>query len=332
MDFGDVMLQNKQNKQVYDASHERNMVAWQQLSEQKTERVNREKAAGKAAEYFFKANPEALTKLGYSEQQLANMSASERSGLALGFVQDQATKQAMQKLAQEQQTMAADQAFGQDINRVFGRNALQTLARGDGPVPPPQLNGGQLAAGISAQGWQSKRADPLLNYHLLTTEGGKNGAQIAFQEDPVSGQRFATYGNQMQSSGANPSRAAAQGAPVVSPDGQFFHNGRQWVPVKQLGYPEGSKIITENGQTVVQGPDGRILTPPRGANPMAAMAAAMFGGGGAPMASAPAEAAPVATSRAPAENNAAQEVTRLTKDGRTAIFDATTKKFLRYAN
>jgi hypothetical protein len=284
---GMMMRGSHPSQQANAIADDRNALAWKQLAEQQDERVKRETAGGKAAEYFIKANPEALTKLGYTDQQFANMSASEQSGLVMGFVQDQATKQAMQKLAQEQQTMAADQAFGQDINRVFGRNALQTLARGDGPVPPPALNGQQLAAGISAQGWQSKRADPLLNYHMLTTEGGKNAAQIAFEEDPVSGQRFATYGNQMQSSGANPNRVSAQGAPTISPDGQFFHNGRQWVAVKQLGYPEGSRIVTENGQTVVLGPDNRILTPPRGANPFAAS----FGAGGASPA-APAGSAP----------------------------------------
>ena len=110
---------------------------------------------------------------------------------------------------------------------------------------------------------------------------------IQFQEDPVSGQRFATFGNMMQPSGTNPTRIAAESAPTVSPDGKFFHDGKKWVAVKQLGYPEGSTIVTENGQTVVKGPDGRLLTPPRSGNPLAALF-----GGSAPASDGPAAASP----------------------------------------
>lgn len=74
---------------------------------------------------------------------------------------------------------------------------------------------------------------------------------------------------------------------MVSPDGRFYHDGKKWVAIKQLGYPEGSTIVTENGQTVIKGPDGRILTTPRGQN----LFSTMFGGGGegaTPTTSAPA--------------------------------------------
>lgn len=178
----------------------RNQLAWRQLAMQEEERHKREADAGKAAEFFFKANPDALTQVGMTEQQFKNLSASQQSAAALGFVQGQAQKQVMQQLAQEAQQARADAAFGRDVSGVYGRNALQTLARGNGPVIPPGVTPDQITAGLSADAWQSKRAEPLLNYHLLaggnktlTFVKSPTGADIAlspdtgaFQYDPLS--------------------------------------------------------------------------------------------------------------------------------------------------
>lgn len=261
-------------------------LAMREFAAQRDDEAKRLSQNSKAAETFIKANPAVLTKLGMTDQEFANLSASQQIGVVDGYYKSNAMQEVLQSLAQRQTQMDQDQRFA---------DTLQSRTRTTFTAPPVGHDPAGLMdfAGLPSRTGSAQRtpnqddllasmaAAPLsmpsremLNYRLL--QGGAGERAIAFQEDPETGQRFATFGNQMQPSGVNP-RTARASAPTVSPDGKFFHNGRQWMPVKELGYPEGSTIVTENGQTVVKGPDGRILTAPHGSgNPFAAL----FGGAG----------------------------------------------------
>lgn len=169
-------------------SDSRSKLAWAELAAVEEEKLKRESDAGKAAEYFFKANPEAMAATGISEQQFANMSAREQSQAAMGFVQSQATKKIMQELADQKATQTANSAFGRDMSGVYGRNTMQTLAQGNGPVNPPAVGMDQLAAGLSPEGWQSPQAQTLLR-ELAQSQNGAGVQQDlgAIQYDPVPG-------------------------------------------------------------------------------------------------------------------------------------------------
>jgi hypothetical protein len=144
------------------------------------------------------------------------------------------------------------------------------------------------------------------------------GVSTTFDEDPVTGNRFASRGKQIMPSGVDPSKQPTE--PVYSPDGKMFWNGKQWSELKQLGFPDGATIKTINGVNAVVDGKGKILKTVGTQSAGQALADALNGG----------QATPPAGARPPAA--AANEVTRFTSDGRKAIFDAKTKQFLRYAN
>lgn len=118
---------------------QRAQLAWAQMAEQREERYQREADAGKAAEYFFKANPDALMELGVTEKQFANMSARQQSAAAMGFVSAQAQKQVMQQLAQAaEQQAAAQRQLGDDEAAM---NAFQRASTGTATLPSPSAPG-----------------------------------------------------------------------------------------------------------------------------------------------------------------------------------------------
>jgi hypothetical protein len=141
-----------------------------------------------------------------------------------------------------------------------------------------------------------------------------------FDEDPVSGNRFATRGGVMLPSGTDPAKIPS--VPVYSPDGKMFWNGKGWAQLKDLGYPEGSTIKTVNGVNAVVDANGRILKTVGAQSAGQALADTLRG----------TNAPPAASAAAPSAGAGTNEVARITKDGRKAIFNAKTKQFLRYGN
>ena len=271
-------------------------LAMRQFAEQRDDEAKRLAQTSKAAETFVKANPGVLGKLGMTDQEFANLSASEQIGVVDGYYKSQAMKQVMQELAQRERQMQADQTFA---------DTLENRTRTQFTMPPvgSDPTGMVAFAGMPSRTATTQRvptrddllaamaaaplsgaSKELLNYHLL--QGGGEG-DFKFIQDDKTGHRFLRAGNTVLPSGVDTSVAAPTASPMVSPDGRFYHDGKKWVAIKQLGYPEGSTIVTENGQTVIKGPDGRILTTPRGQN----LFSTMFGGGGegaTPTTSAPA--------------------------------------------
>lgn len=275
---------NRQNQQI---NREQMDLAMRQFAEQRDDESKRLAQTSKAAETFVKANPTVLTTLGMTDQEFANLSASEQIGVVDGYYKSQAMQEVLQQLAQRKTEMEQDRTFA-DTLQSRTRTSVNLPAQGSDPTGLMAFAGmpsrtatatriptrDDLLAAMAAAP-MARPSRELMSHRLVQPEAGERNIQ--FQEDPVSGQRFATFGNMMQPSGVNP-QAVQTTAPTISPDGKFFHNGKQWVALKQIGYPEGSTIVTENGQTVVKGPDGRILTPPRSGSPFAAM----FGGAGEP--------------------------------------------------
>lgn len=129
----------------------RTKLAWAQLAEQQEERDQRETAAGKAAEFFFKANPSALMELGLSETQFNNMSAQEQSAAALGYVQAQTQKQIYQQLAAEQAAQGVMQRASQQQTTMPSPSAPGVL---------PDLNVQTTGVPTAPRVWQELAANP----------------------------------------------------------------------------------------------------------------------------------------------------------------------------
>jgi hypothetical protein len=199
-----------------DEAAKRTKLAYEEFAKQQEEIRQQRLDAGKAAEYFFKANPEAATSMGLHEKDIAGMSWSEKAQAAQGFIHSQAQKQIMQQLAAGQQQQQADAAFGQDISQVYGRNAMATLAQGNGPVNPPPVSPDALAAGLSPQAWQSKRADNLLNYHLLAGQNNDPAKQMNAEANYLNAQ--ANMANAKRASTATPADYPAVNGYTLVPD------------------------------------------------------------------------------------------------------------------
>ena len=139
-------------------SASRTRLAWAQLAEEQEERDKREAHLGKAADSFFKGMPQALSELGISETQFANMSASEKSAAAQGYMQAQTQKQIYQQLAAQQQAQADDQA-------AFG--AVQRASTRTTTVPSPTMPGAFADLNVQTTGtptaagvWAELAANP----------------------------------------------------------------------------------------------------------------------------------------------------------------------------
>lgn len=122
----------------------------------------------------------------------------------------------------------------------------------------------------------------------------------------VTGREGTPYGiinadtGEFEPMGTNAPAASREGIPSYHPGSQYTDPG-VFVPGEKAFYP----IVTTEGTNQVPahfGPPVRMPGPP-----------------------------PI-SSNAPAPSGNANEVTRVTKDGRKAVFDARTKKFLRYAD
>lgn len=202
-----------------DEASSRTKLAWEEFAKQEEEKRDRKANLSKAAEYLFKNNDPALAEMGMHPEDFKLLSGDDKVALASAFTQKQTLKQLMQQLAAGQQDQQADAAFGRDVASVYGRNIDDTLAQGNGPVNPPPVTAGQLAGGLTADAWQSKRADNLLNYHLLS--GSQNDpAKMMFAEANLLNAK-AAMANATRPTGA----AAAADYPAVNgysvvPDGK----------------------------------------------------------------------------------------------------------------
>lgn len=107
-------------------ANQQSNLALQQFAAQREEEANRLAQTSKAAQTFIKANPEVLTKLGMTDLDFANLSASEKVGVVDGYYKSQAMQDVMQQMAAR---AAQDQA-----NQQFA-GALQSRLRVPMEVP-----------------------------------------------------------------------------------------------------------------------------------------------------------------------------------------------------
>lgn len=141
-------------------------------------------------------------------QQQQQMQAAEQ-GRRLGMLQ-------YEQIARQ---VNADREFGLAMNRAQGRIGNETLAHGNGPVQPRPVGFADFAAAASPEAWQSTRnVGNLVDMARLAQANERSPNSLGFQEDPVSGLRFATWGNSVLPSGMNPNKAS-EVVELTAPDG-----------------------------------------------------------------------------------------------------------------
>lgn len=157
-----------------------------------------------------------------------------------------------------------------------------------------------------------------LEEHLFNSQRGKDGMFTRSDLSTPLPKGWARIPLGPNSSQAVPVVEAGTDGPNISTDGQYYHDGKNWRHIKDTSAPPGSKFVNINGAVALVGPDDRIRDW-KMATPMAqVMQAAGVSGNGAPTTVA-------------AAGGKANEVIRMTKDGKRAVFNADTKQFIRYA-
>jgi len=202
-----------------------NMRALFQMLSDHSEKEKQTLALGKAAQTAYKSSPDLQNKIGMTPEAFQALSASDQHSAVSGAIagdayergraEEQAkTKLMLQQLAQVNATQSANSAFGNDVAGVYGRNTMNTLAQGNGPVNPPAVDAQQIAAGLSPQAWQSPQAASLL--HVMAQ--GSNQQSPFFQRDQV-GNMIPVNGAQdfgLAVTGPNQSQVIYTGKPTGS--------------------------------------------------------------------------------------------------------------------
>ena len=314
MDATSTVMQIGQNQQA-------NLDAWGQLYDN-----------AKVADMMVKANPDLVQRMGFqSPEQFKSLSAQDKIAATTGYIKQQGIAEHVARLndyaaqaAQRQQQVQDDQSVG-DFLQNYGK-APETMPDENGadqPLTPQQKFNWALVNTPGMSGRNIPKAiDSLTKWQAVTAKQDAADALDAAPEAMTMPDGGTVY---FQRHTKNPMVVS----PMTKSAARVDEINAQAESNKSKGLlPEGTTFeTTANGLAIATLPDGS--TKFLGKAPAAAKDRksffAQFMGGGATTTSAPAAT--------PAKDSApVQEVIRNTKDGRKAVFDATTKQFLRYAN
>lgn len=188
--------------------------------------------AGKAADYFVKANPDALSSMGIHQDEWQTLGARDKSAAVTGLVKSQAQQEVMQRMADvaaqarernaqaqaTQDTGTFLKAYAADLPEDAEDTPQTRLAQGLSALPPTAEIGRVFPQAMNS-------------LEKFATIGANANNATSFDEDPVTGFRVARLGRQIIPSGTDPAKLSTTG-PVTSDDNQFFFNGKTWMNKK----------------------------------------------------------------------------------------------------
>ena len=266
------------------------------------EQQNRLNAAGKAGQFYFKANPEALQELGVTPEETQNFGAKDWSALANSHIQRQSDKMALARIAeygaiadQRKQQVQDDQTAGQ-----FLQNYLTA------PSPVADTPAARMNYAATNTPGMSGRVLPKIMDSLAKWQAASEpvNAEVAPKETTVAGRKTIynprTGNFQIVDDSLEPQ-------PVLDEDGVLLgHN----VPTGKGGFrfervpkasavrptiPAGAKPVQVNGVDYFQDEDGNLYKAPTPAkqNKLGQLGALL--GGANPPAGAGANARPAGT-------------------------------------
>lgn len=165
------------------------------------EQRKQENVRAKASETLFKSTPELQDALGMDEEQFKGLSSAEKnelvkSGIGKISLMESLARQAQQREAFNMQQMdySRRQADELGFNRAVGEQMT-------GGKPP------DISAVLGAAAQNNQLGSPQLD-NLMNSLGRMqpNNLAMSFEEDPVTGSRFARQGNSVLPSGSNPAK------------------------------------------------------------------------------------------------------------------------------
>lgn len=242
----------------------------------RTWKKNKEESGGfdTLIEGAVRADPTLAEKYGDQLAKAPGMSLSQKKSLAGTLALETQNKRLAKEEQAKQQDYNLRKAYfdlqqGQ-MNRANQRDAAgqrftQSLASlmgtGGGPSmdfantlagePQPARDVG-LADIVQAAGQSGLALEPTSLAQLLRAEQmgqrGNAGAELAFQEDPVTGARLATFGNSLIPTGTNPAKQQAQAVAVTDSEGNVIgqaipgRNGMQLVRTPAKGVDPKTRV------------------------------------------------------------------------------------------
>jgi hypothetical protein len=184
------------------------------------EKFKRQQDAGKAADYFVKASEQpdgtnpVLDSMGIHPEQWKTLGAGDKTNAVQGVVQAQAQKNVMQQYADiaAQQHERDAQAKSMSDTGDFLRSYANDLPQGTEDTPQNRLAN---ALHSLRPGADIGRVFPqaMNSLEKFATIGANANNATAFDEDPVTGRRFARLGKTIQASGVDTSKASPPDAP-----------------------------------------------------------------------------------------------------------------------
>lgn len=178
----------------------------------------------------------AVDGMGMDPDKVDNMTPEQIQGIMQGMAVKNANAEAAARVQMEQahadyfQRMnlksAADDKFSKTVNDYM---SYKPLANGDsGPAQMPELDP-QTLIRLSAQ---SGTLDPdkAMEY-MKQLNGGAGQTPTMFDEDMVTGSRFARHNGTIMPSGMDP-KMVSQSGPQTSADDNFYFDGKKWNTLK----------------------------------------------------------------------------------------------------
>lgn len=242
----------------------------------RTWKKNKEESGGfdTLIEGAVRADPTLAEKYGDQLAKAPGMSLSQKKSLAGTLALETQNKRLAKEEQAKQQDFNLRKAYFDlqqgAMNRANDRDAAgqrftQSLASlmgtGGGPSmdfantlagePQPARDVG-LADIVQAAGQSGLTLEPTSLAQLLRAEQmgqrGNAGASLAFQEDPVTGARLATFGNSLIPTGTNPAKQQAQAVAITDDQGNVIgqaipgRNGMQLVRTPPKGFTDRDKL------------------------------------------------------------------------------------------
>ena len=242
----DIFTTTKAQDQQAALDKQRNDLALAQFSEQQQERIKKEADAAKAAEYFFRANPEGLTALGETPESFKNKSAGDRYAAMVAYGQSVMERERAAKEQARQRDVQALSQFQNSYRNVTtpmqipaGTFGMQVSGGRVAPSPAETVGGQPMdERGIFDLGMKS-RLNPNQLGDVLKAYGGGEGAPFYNRGD---------VGNLLPVKGA-PGYGIAVTGPRQSQ--VIFTGGPQGSSINVPGVGDVGVITTKPGQSTI---------------------------------------------------------------------------------
>lgn len=193
----------------------------------------------------------AVDGMGMDPDKVDNMTPEQIQGIMQGMAVKNAQKEAAARVEMEQAHAQyfkrfnlkadAEGRFSDEVNQYMQPQPPAPMAPGDqGPQQPAQMPNldPQTLMRLEAKAG-TLDPDKAMQY-MKQLQGGATQTPTMFDEDPVTGSRFARHNGSIMPSGMDPKMIAASG-PQTSADDNFYFDGKKWNTLKNKEMTDADK-------------------------------------------------------------------------------------------